>query len=354
MEAIPKKMAAVLLTGHGGLDKLLYRTDVPVPKPEPGEVLIRVGAAGINNTDIWTREGAYNTLPGSSQAVGWRGEPLKFPRIQGVDIAGTIVAVGPDVPSGRIGERVLVDFVLRQEGDRLLGTGIFGSERDGGFAEYVTAPSENTVRIEGDLSFVELASFPCAYLTALHMLNRGRLAAGETVLITGASGGVGSAAVQLAKARGAQVVAIVGRGKEGPIRDLGADIIVTRVHEDLGAAVRDTVGGQRIDVLADLVGGPGFETLLPLVHPEGGRYVTSGAIAGPIVRLDLRVLYLNHLELIGSTIGTRGEFRKLIDLITTSKVRPLVAKTFPLREIRAAQDFFLKKAFIGKLVLETS
>lgn len=351
MSVSPQTMAAVHLTGHGGPDKLDYRTDVPVPQPAADEVLIRIGATAVNNTDIWTREGAYNTLPGTSDVVGWQGEPLKFPRIQGADIAGTIVAVGVDGSEARVGERVVVDGVLRQPDDRLYGAGIFGSERDGGFAEYVTAPSENVLPISFDMSFVELASFPTAYATALHMLNRGRLASGETLLVSGASGGVGSAAVQLAKARNARVIAIVGAGKEQAIRELGADVVITRGNRGLDVAELET---ERIDLFADLVGGSGFETLLPLIHPEGGRYVTSGAIAGPVVQFDLRILYLNHLELIGSTIWTHQEFVQLFDLIATRKIRPLVDRTFPLSELSAAQDAFLEKGFIGKLVIEIS
>ena len=344
-------MSAVQLTGYGGPDKLDYRTDIPVPQPTRDEVLIRIRATAVNNTDIWTREGAYNTLPGASDAVGWQGEPLRFPRIQGADMAGTIVAVGTEVPETRVGERVVVDGVLRQPDDRLYGAGIFGSERDGGFAEYVAAPSENALVIDFDMSFVELASFPTAYATALHMLNRGRLSAGETVLVSGASGGVGSAAVQLAKARDARVIAIVGAGKEPAIRELGADVVVTRGSDGLDVAALET---ERIDLFADLVGGRGFESVLRLIHPEGGRYVTSGAIAGPVVQFDLRILYLNHLELIGSTIWTRQEFGQLFDLIAEGKIRPLVDRIFPLAELGAAQAAFLEKGFIGKLVIETS
>ena len=345
-------MDAVHLTGFGGPDKLVFRTDVPVPQPTPGEVLVRIGASAVNNTDIWTREGAYNTLPGSSDEVGWQGDPLHFPRIQGADMAGTIVAVGDGVCEERIGERIVVDGVIREGQEGLHGTGIFGSERDGGFAQFLAAPSENAIPVNSGLSFVELASFPTAYGTALHMLNRGRLIAGETVLVSGASGGVGSAVVQLAKARRAQVVAIVSAGKEQAVRELGADLVVTRDDQSLGVAVQRAMGEERIDLFADLVGGVAFESLLPLIHPEGGRYVTAGAIAGPVVQLDLRILYLNHLELIGSTIWTRDEFVQLFELIAGGKIRPTVDRVFPLSEIHAAQAAFLEKGFVGKLVLE--
>jgi len=354
MKTVPATMSAVHLIGHGAMDMLDYRSDVPVLSPQAGEMLIRVGASSVNNTDLWTREGAYNTLPGSSDAVGWQGEPLHFPRVQGADIAGTVVAVGADVAENRIGERVVIDPVLRQDADRLYGAGIFGSERDGGFAQYLTSPCENAIRVNFDISFIELATFPTAYLTGMHMLNRARVAAGETVLITGASGGVGSACVQLAKTRGARVVAIVGPGKEAFISELGADITVTRGNGDIGSAVREAVGRERIDVFADLVGGTSFESILPLVHPEGGRYVTAGAIAGPVVQLDLRILYLNHLELIGSTIGTGQEFLDVLALVASGKIRPLVSRTFPLSELRAAQNAFLDKDFIGKIVIDVS
>ena len=352
MSALPKTMTAVQLVGFGGPEKLVYRDDVPIPLLGEGEVLIRVGASAVNNTDIWTREGAYNTLPGSSDEVGWQGEALHFPRIQGADVAGTIAAVGAAVSEERIGERVVIDGVLRQSGDRLFGAGIFGSERDGGFAQYMSAPAENALKVSFDMSFVELASFPTAYATALHMLNRGRLSSGETVLISGASGGVGSAAVQLAKARGAQVVAIAGAGKETAVRDLGADIVVTRNDEALGQAVVAATGESRIDLFADLVGGDAFEALLPMIHPEGGRYVTSGAIARPVVLFDLRILYLNHLELIGATIWTHEEFVELFELVGSGEIRPAIDRSFALGEIHAAQAAFVEKNFVGKLVID--
>ena len=207
-------MRAVLLTGHGGPERLDYREDVAEPEPGAGEVLIAVGAAAINNTDIWTREGAYGSADDPAAVSGWRREPMAFPRIQGADVAGRIVAVGAGVPETRIGERVIVNPVLYSDlGDGLVGMGYLGSERDGGFAEFVAVPAANALAIESDLGDAELASFPTAYLTAEGMLDRARVAAGEMLLVTGASGGVGSALVQLARARDARVVALAGRGK---------------------------------------------------------------------------------------------------------------------------------------------
>ncbi len=345
-------MKAVLLTGHGGPEKLEYREDVPIPEPDEGEVLIKVGAAGINNTDIWTREGAYGTEDDPESSGGWRrGESIGFPRIQGLDIAGRISGVGNGVPGSRIDERVLVDFEIysgKEEG--LVNADIIGSERDGGFAEYVTVPAENAREINTTLTDEELATFPTAYLTAEHMLNRVRVAEGETIFVTGASGGVGSALVQLARVRGARVVALVGPGKEDMARDLGAEAVVTRGAENLSEAALDALDGHQFDVVADVVAGGVFAELLGILRPLG-RYVTAGAIAGPMVSLDLRTLYLKHLELIGSTGGTHEEFSDLVGYIETGKIKPLLAGAYPLSEIRQAQEDFKKKDFFGKLVL---
>lgn len=211
--AIPQTVQAAVLTAHGGPDKLEVRSDWPVPQPAAGEVLIAVGAAGINNTDLWTHEGAYGDADNPDKRVGWRGVPLEFPRIQGLDIAGKIIAVGEAVPESRIGERVLVDAVLYDSASEgLPDARLIGSERDGGFAEYVAVPAGNAVKIDSALSDAELASFPCAHATGEHMLNRARVAAGERVLVTGASGGVGSALVQLVAARGARPI---GRARQG-------------------------------------------------------------------------------------------------------------------------------------------
>lgn len=248
-------MRAVLLAGHGGLEKLEYREDVPIPEPTAGEVLVEVGAAGVNNTDIWTREGAYGAADEPGAVGAWRrGEPMRFPRIQGADIAGRVVAVGEGIPEARVGERVLVDPTLySEEGDGLVGAGLIGSERDGGFAEYVTVPAENAHKVDTSLTDEELAVFPTAYVTAERMLNRARVARGETVFVTGASGGVGSALVQLVKARDARVVALVGSGKEGRARALGADTVVARgAPESLPEAVSKAAGGYPVDVVADV------------------------------------------------------------------------------------------------------
>ena len=344
-------MRAVLLTGYGGLEKLEFREDVEIPRLEAYEVLIKVGACGVNNTDIWTRTGAYSAGLDENSVPDWPPEPMKFPRIQGADIVGCIHAVGSRVPASRLGERVIVNPTL-YSGDEggLLEACFIGSERDGGFAEFTAVPAQNAHQIQSLLSDAELATFPTAYLTAEHMLNRVRLKKEETILITGASGGVGSALVQLAHIRGARVAALVGSRKEEQMRGLGAEIIVTRDVENLDRELSEALEGDSVDVVADVVGGGLFPVTLRLLRKEG-RYVTAGAIAGPIVSLDLRMIYLKQLEIIGSTLGTRQEFADLVKYIETGKLKPLLAGTYPLNNIHQAQSDFLEKKFFGKLVI---
>ncbi|HEV2900452.1 MAG TPA: alcohol dehydrogenase family protein [Pseudaminobacter sp.] len=351
--SLPSTMAAVLLTGHGGLDKLEYRTDVPVPSPAPGEVLVEVTACGMNNTDVWVRQGAYGTEEDAAAVSTWRrqGNTLTFPRIQGTDTVGRIVAVGEGVPESRIGERVMVDFsIYNRDDDSLADIDYMGHGRDGGYAEYQTLPAENAHLVRADLSDVELATFCCAYLTGEQMLERAGLKAEERVLVTGASGGVGSGIVQLARARGAIPYAIVGPGKEQAVKDIGAEAVITRGVPDLLTAVNEATGGQPIDVVADLVGGAMFNDLLRILRPEG-RYTTAGAIAGPVVQLDLRTMYLKQLQLHGSSQGTRHDFRRIVRYIEEGKIRPLVGGVYSLSDFHRAQTDFMAKDFVGKLVV---
>lgn len=348
---LPDTMQAMVLTGHGGLDNLAWREDVRVPHPAAGEVLIRVGASAVNNTDINTRTGWYSkAVRGDTNAAaatgydgasaadgGWSGA-LSFPRIQGADCCGEIVAVGEGVDSARLGERVLVRPMYRPAGGDPEALITFGSERDGGFAEFATVEAEQALRIDSPLSDVELASFPCAFSTAEGMIQRAGLGA-ERVLITGASGGVGSAAVQLAKRRGAHVTAMTSPAKADDLRALGADAILGR---------EDALPKDAFDVVLDLVGGPRWPALLDALAVRG-RYVTSGAIAGPIVELDLRTLYLKDLTLVGSTRQDPEVFTDLVGYIERGEIRPVLAETFRLRDLRAAQEVFLEKSHMGKI-----
>ena len=349
-------MKAVVLTGHGGLDKLEYHTDWPMPEPGPGEVLIRVGACGLNNTDVNTRSGWYaksvtEATTGDAYAHvaadddgTWGGLGFSFPRIQGADAVGEVVALGSGAPDALMGRRVIVDCWLRDWDDPLNRnkTGYFGSECDGGFAEYAVVPMQNARPIESPLSDAELATFSCSYSTAEGMMSRAGVGPGDTVLITGASGGVGSALIQLAKRRGARVIALASLAKHA--------VLLDRDPGPLDAALETAIGAPRVSVVADIAGGPMFPRLLEILE-RGGRYVTSGAIAGPIVDLDLRTLYLHDLTLYGSTVIPPQIFTDLIGYIERGEVVPQLAATYPLSDFHAAQTAFIEKSHVGNIVV---
>ena len=363
---IPETMRAVVLTGHGGFDKLEYREDWPTPAPAPGEVLVAVGACGLNNTDINTRTAWYsNTVTeGITEAGGskgyddadaaagsWGGKPMSFPRIQGADVAGRIVAVGDGVAPARVGERVILDPWLLGDGDWLdpARSGYFGSECDGGYAEYTTIRAINAIAIESPQTDAELATYPCAYTTAENLVSRTGLRPGETVVIAGASGGVGSAAIQLCRLRGARVIAIASPAKADLLRDLGAAAVIDRNVDDLETAIRDATGGS-VDVALDVVGGPMFGSLIDALR-HGGRYSSSGAIAGPLVEFDLRRLVYKDLQLSGATIVPPGTMGRVVRLIEQGLLTPLLAQTYPLFELARAQQAFLQKKHVGNIVV---
>jgi NADPH:quinone reductase-like Zn-dependent oxidoreductase len=331
--SIPETMKAMLLTGHGGLEKLVLNKDWPTPDITAEEVLIKVGACGINNTDIWVREGAYGASDDPDAVASFGDSPLQFPLIQGADIAGKIVGCGKNVDPSRKGQRVIVDFGIYA---------YIGSGRPGGFAEYVAVPAENAHSIETDLSDVELATFCCAYITGEHMLRRARVTAGENVLVTGASGGVGSGVVQLCRARGAIPYAVVGAGKEEAVKAIGAEGTITRGKGNFIEAVFDATSNGSIDVVVDTVSGPMLPELIEILKPQG-RYTTCGAMGGPMVEIDMRRIYLKNLDIHGASQGTRRDFKAVRDYALAA-----------LDELGRAQEEFKKKKFVGKLVIEVS
>ena len=337
-------MLAVQLVGHGGFDQLVLTNDCPVPDAQPDEVLIRVGASSVNNTDINTRVGWYSKTQ-SPEQTSWSGAAIAFPRIQGADCCGRIVAVGSAVDPVRIGERVLVRTMQDPELVNGVNTQVtLGSEIDGGFAQYVAVRSSEAFAIDSPLSDAELATFPCAYSTAEGLLQRAGVT-NEDVLITGASGGVGSALVQLAVMRGARVTAVASSGHHEALTRIGTQRLIPR-----DADVVDAVGESSLDVVIDVVGGPTFPTLLRALKP-GGRYATSGAVAGANVDLDLRDLYLKDLTLFGCTFHPRSVFEDLIGYIESGRVMPLVAAEYQLGDIVAAQEQFMRKDFMGKIAI---
>lgn len=355
---IPDTMCGMVLTGHGGPDKLVCRSDLDVPTPKAHEVLIQVTACGVNNTDIWTREGAYGAEddPDAVSSFQRNDSTLTFPRIQGADIVGRIAATGPGVPKGRIGERVMVDFSIYNGSDGArtdldcAKMDYIGNGCDGGFAEFATVPADQARVVDTDKSDIELATFCCTYMTGEHMLERTGVEAGERVLVTGASGGVGSAAIQLCRVREAIPFALSSVDKERALLEIGAEVVIPKDADDLVRAVENATDGQLVDVVVDVVAGPMFNDLLRVLRPEG-RYVTCGAIAGPVVEMDLRTVYLKHLQLHGSSQGNRADFDRLVRYIEAGKLKALVGGVYKLSDLHRAQIDFIAKKFIGKLVI---
>ncbi len=340
---LPATMGAMVTTGQGGYDQLAWRS-VPIPQLQAGEVLLQVLAAGINNTDINTRLGWYG--------AGWSGA-TPFPLIQGADCCGRVVALAPGVQGPALGTRVLVRSCMRTAGFDAPETRWLGTDCDGAFAQYLRVPAAEVFGVQSHWSDAELASLPCAWGTAENMLQRAAVARGERVWVTGASGGVGSAAVQLAKRRGAHVTAITSRDKCQAVAamgrdagvDVGADVLLCR--EDGVAAF---AGLPSPDVVVDNVAGAGFGALLKALR-RGGRYVSSGAIAGAEVALDMRDFYLKDITLIGCTAWDAVVFPNLIGYVERQEIRPLLAATFPLQEMAQAQQVFLQRRHLGAIVL---
>lgn len=364
MTNTPDTMKAIVLTGHGGMEVNEYKTDWPTPKIEsPDDILIKVHACGMNNTDVNTRTGWYSkavseaTTGGAYETVdsedpSWGGAPITFPRIQGADIVGTVVAVGANCDENIIGKRIMADCWLRNwdNPQDKNSTGYFGSECDGGFAQYTKAHRHNVQVVNSELSSAELATFSCSYTTAENLLNRVGCTADDTVLITGASGGVGSALIQLAKRRGAKTIAMASEAKHDDVAKLEPTAILPRSPENLTKALKEAIGQETVSIVADIAGGDYFSTLLDVLE-RGGRYGTSGAIAGPIVDLDLRTLYLKDLTFHGCTITSTTVFPDLISYIEKGEIKPALAATYTLENFNEGQQAFIDKKHTGNIVV---
>lgn len=347
---LPAQMKGVYLTGHGGPEMLEWRDDIPVPAPGPGEVLVKVLAAGVNNTDVNTREGWYSPdvtgatgeLQDSVEAGGWSGA-LGFPLIQGGDLCGSVVALGKGADRLKLGQRVICPINQpRPTADNPVGFVAIGSEYDGAFAEYCTVPEVHLHDVtDAPLSDVELAAIPCAFGTAAGLLHRCKVGDGQQVLVTGASGGVGMAAVQLAKGMGAEVTGLASEAKAYAVRAAGATTVLGR---DAALPV------DHFDAVVDLVAGHRWGGLIDALRP-GGHYAVAGAIAGPIVEADLRRIYLRDITVHGCTYQPTDVFAGLVAMVREGRIKPLISKTFAMQDIKAAQAEFMSKQHAGKLVL---
>lgn len=342
-------MKSIKLTGYGDVDRLqLVEHDIPSIKAD--EVLIKVRACAINNTEIWMREGAY----GKDSHSGWKPEGVTFPRTPGSDVSGEIVKVGSSVDNARLGEKVVL-FPFTSSGapgvEHLSEDLAFlGSEYDGGYAEYVVWPAALCYPMPCD-DFVQSCVFSVSGLTAWHMVAQLKLKPGETVLVTGANGGVGIYNVQLAsKLMGAKVIAVVGDDAlRESLLSLGASKVVSYRSKTLKQDILKA-NGKPVDAVLDVVGDALFEVSLEVLK-RGGKFCVSGSSGGQKTTLDFRTLYLKHLTFFGSVLGTREEYSDLLAAVKQGLIHPVIDKTFPLEEAAQAQQYFKQSGKLGKIVL---
>lgn len=340
-------MKAMALTAHGGPDTL-QRMDLPDPTPRPGEVRVKVKACALNRLDLLVRE-------------GWPQLSLAFPHVLGTDLAGTVDAVGEDATDVPLGVNVIVNpgiscgacrECLSGRDHACRGFHLLGQHAHGGYAEYACVPRANLVPMPKNLSFPEAASLPLSFLTAWEMLvNRARVAPGETVLVHSAGGGVGSAAVQIARLCGARVLATVGgTAKVEKAKDLGAEAVIDHHSQDFVAEARRFSERRGIDVVVEHTGGANFGRSLATLA-VGGRLVTCGATGGAETALDVRTLFYKRISLLGSTLGSKGDLFTLAKLFEEGRLRPVVDREFPLAEAAKAHGLLADRAHFGKLVL---
>jgi NADPH:quinone reductase-like Zn-dependent oxidoreductase len=361
---IPNTMKAMVLTGHGDVDKLEYQ-DVSVPAPGPGEVLVRVTATAKNNTDRKAREGLYPTKKGEMTSFQMGGKPtLTFPRIQGADIAGRVAAVGEGVDESRIGERGLLDFNIyaNDRRDINLTPDYFGHGADGGYAEYVALPSDQFHHIpNAELTDAEVASMGmCSYQTAMHMLTSANIKAGERVLVTGASGGVGTALIQLCRIMGAIPYALSKQDKAAALLELGAEAVLDRSDMDSFVdRVKAETGGKPIDAVMDLVGGEMTDVFIDTMifdmnaRSTYPRLSIAGASGGNISEILWTRIYLYQVQIFGVSHGTREEAEQLMAWIRGGQLKPVLHGAFRLSDLHRAEEYFVNRGsnYLGKIVI---
>lgn len=363
---IPDTMAAMLLTGHGGLDKLVYQQDVPTPQPDSGQVLVRVTATAKNNTDRKAREGLYPTKDKTeTTSFQMGGTPtLTFPRIQGADVAGRVVAVGAGVDASRIGDRGLLDFNLYADDRRdiNLTPDYYGHGADGGYAEYIAVPADQFHTIDNpELSDAELASMGmCSYQTALHMLTSAGIQAGERVLVTGASGGVGTALIQLCRIIGAIPYALSQQDKADALIKLGAEAVLDRTNmQDFNGQIRAVTQGKPIDAVMDLVGGEMTDVFIDSMifdmnsRTSYPRLSIAGASGGNVSEIMWTRIYLYQVQIFGVSHGTREEAEQLIAWIRSGELKPVLHAAFKLSDLHRAEEYFVNRGshYLGKIVI---
>jgi NADPH:quinone reductase-like Zn-dependent oxidoreductase len=340
-------MKAIVYTEHGGPEVLKY-TDVPEPQLSSQEVLIRVRACALNHLDLWLRRG----MPGIN---------IPLPHIPGSDISGVVARIGDQVTNVKVGDRVLLqpgiscgqcEKCLAGEDNLCRSYTLFGRLVDGGCAEFVKSPAVNCVPIPEILSFEEAAAFPLVSLTAWHMLiTRAQLKPAETVLILGAGSGVGSAAIQIAKATGARVIATAGSAaKLAKARELGAGDVINHATQKIAEEVKRLTGRRGVDVVFEHVGQATWnESIRSLA--VNGRLVTCGATTGPDVRIDINYLFMRHLTILGSYMGSKSELFAALELLRRGLLKPVIDVVLPLDKCAEAHRRLEDREQFGKIVL---
>jgi NADPH:quinone reductase-like Zn-dependent oxidoreductase len=356
-------MQAVRLHGHGGTD-MLRLENVPLPRAGDQDVLIRVSFCGLNHSDLNLRRGAYYGLAADAGQVGWRQTPLRFPLTPGSDVAGVVAQVGGQVSGLHEGDPVVLYpyvacgacIACRRGNDHLCpDVEYLGSERDGGYAEFLAVPARVAYRVPAGIALEQAAALPVNFLTAWHMMvTRGGLQPGETVVITGASGGVGSACIQIARLMDARALAVVGsREKAARVLESGAEAAVVVGQDDLPDAIQHWVGSDGADMVVEVVGAATWNSSLRALRPEG-RLVVCGAVSGAIVETDLKRIYLHHLSVIGSTMGNPAEFKRVLLLRGTGAIHPIIDRIYPLAEAAEAQRRLETREQVGKILLQVA
>ena len=344
-------MKSVLFRRHGGPEVLEYM-DFPAPEPRPGEALIRLRAAALNRMDVMVRN-------------GWPGLKLELPHINGADGAGEVVAFGDGISetSGlETGDCVVInanlgcgdcEYCLEGRDNLCHDWRLLGETVRGTYAEYVSLPVPQLYRLPKDFDFHQAAAAALVYQTAWHSLvKRGNLQTGETVLVVGAGGGVNTASVQIAKCLGAKVVIAGSNAKKLELAEsLGADILIDRSQEeDWSKAVFLATNKRGVDVVVDNVGTTFMQSLRAL--RKGGRLLTVGNSGGPRFEIDNRYMFAKHLSIIGSTMSTISEFKEVMDLIVAGKLKPVIDRTFPLKDAATAQERLWQNENFGKITLD--
>jgi len=338
-------MKAIRFHEFGGPDVLRFE-DVPDVRPREDQVLVRVRACALNHLDLWVRKG----LPG-----------VKLPHINGSDVSGDVAEVGSYVAGVKRGARVLLAPMTFCNRCAQCTAGqqsfcreftVLGYLNDGGNAEYIAVPEVNVIPIPDTLSYDQAASVPLVFLTAWHMLvTRAHIKAGDTVLVLGGGSGVGSAAIQICKMLGASVIATAGdEAKLQKSRELGADHTINHYKQKIADEVRRITSKAGVDIAFEHVGAATFDDSIRSLRP-GGTLVTCGATTGPEAKFDIRVLFSRQLSFLGSYMGTMGDLYEVLKHVFAGKLRPVVDRTFPLSEARAAHERLEKSEQFGKIVL---